>query len=36
VQAPSRALEGIRKLVLTNLILGLIVVAFSGFGRLAG
>ena len=32
----ARALENIRKLVLMNLILGLIVVAFSGFGRIAG
>jgi uncharacterized membrane protein len=32
----ARALESIRKLVLMNLILGLIVVASSGLGRLAG
>jgi uncharacterized membrane protein len=32
----ARALENIRKLVLMNLILGLIVVAFSGVGRIAG
>jgi uncharacterized membrane protein len=32
----ARALESIRKLVLVNLIMGLIVVAFSGFGRIAG
>lgn len=32
----ARALDSIRKLVLMNLILGLIVVASSGFGRLAG
>jgi uncharacterized membrane protein len=35
-QGAARALEGIRKLVLMNLILGLVVVAFSGFGRIAG
>jgi uncharacterized membrane protein len=32
----ARALESIRKLVLMNLVMGLIVVAFSGFGRIAG
>jgi uncharacterized membrane protein len=32
----ARALESIRKLVLMNLIMGLVVVAFSGVGRIAG
>jgi uncharacterized membrane protein len=32
----ARALESIRKLVLVNLIMGLVVVAFSGVGRIAG
>jgi uncharacterized membrane protein len=32
----ARALESIRKLVLMNFVMGLIVVAFSGFGRIAG
>jgi len=34
--AAARALESIRKLVLMNLIMGLVVVAFSGVGRIAG
>lgn len=32
----ARAVESIRKLVLMNLIMGLVVVAFSGVGRIAG